>query len=249
MVLVLGWSRIQPELLRAALELSFPHNWPKSLKQLAARGVQYLSARRRLPAPPKLSIQQYISGRPANRAVVCWNGRVLAGISVEAVETSSEFGPTTLARILDHAEMTEAAEKIVATQKLSGFLGFDFMLDHADRAWFLEMNPRATPTCHLRSQAPSLAASLYLAVTGEQPNDDVREVPPDMISIFPNRVSRKFLHPYFDDEPADEPEFVDACYKSIFLARIFWITKMQYAFWYLQPEISQHVAALGKRVQ
>ena len=37
-----------------------------------------------------ISLQQYIPGRPSNRAVICWKGKVLAGISVEAVEETYE---------------------------------------------------------------------------------------------------------------------------------------------------------------
>jgi hypothetical protein len=208
------------ELLEAALELSFSSGWPKPLKQLAARAVQHLPDRWRTPLPRDVSIQDYVLGRPANRAVVCWQGRILAGISVEAVETAPEFGPTTLARILDRGDLAEVTEKIVRNQNLSGFLGFDFMLDQADRAWFLEMNPRATPTCHLRFNAPSLPASLFSAVTGERPGNDVREVPQCMIALFPNRVLQKFRHAYFDDTPAEEPEFRDACKRSRFLRKI-----------------------------
>jgi hypothetical protein len=75
----------------------------------------------------------------------------------------------------------------------------------------LEMNPRATPTCHLRFKAPSLPSSLFLAVTGEQPNSDIREVSQDTIALFPNRVSQQSLHPYFDDVPDEEPKFIYAC--------------------------------------
>jgi hypothetical protein len=215
------------ELLLAALELSFPPIWPSSLKWLAARITQQLPDRWRVSLPQNISIQHYISGRPANRAVVCWQGRVLAGISVEAIETASPFGPTTLARIVDDGELADAAEKIVANQKLSGFLGFDFMLDRANRAWLLEMNPRATPTCHLRFKAPSLPAALFSAVAGRHPNDDVRELPHDMIAVFPNRVSRQALHSYFDDAPEGEEEFVEASRRPSFLAKILGKIKKQ----------------------
>jgi hypothetical protein len=208
------------ELLHAVLELSFPHNWPKSLKRLGARAIQHLPDRWWLPFPQNISIQSYILGRPANRAVVCWHGRILAGISVEAVQTDSQFGPTTLAKIIDHAELAEVAERIVASQKLSGFLGFDFMLDHANRPWFLEMNPRATPTCHLRFRAPSLPSSLFSTVAGEQPSNDVPEVPQDTIAVFPNRVPQQSLHSYFDDAPEEEPEFIDACKRPGFLRKL-----------------------------
>lgn len=199
------------ELRRAVLELSFPHDWPKSIKRVAARAIRNLFAGWRHRLPQTLSIQPLIGGRPANRAVVCWRGKLLAGISVEALETDSEFGPTTLARIIEHAEMAEAAERIVESQKLSGFVGFDFMLDHRNRAWFLEMNPRVTPVCHLRFKTPSLPAALFFELTGDHPKNDVREVPREVVALFPNRVSKEASHPYFDDVPEDEPAFVNAC--------------------------------------
>jgi hypothetical protein len=203
------------ELLLAVLELSFPLIWPTPLKRAAARFIQYLPGRRRTALPKNMSIQHYISGRPANCAVVCWQGKVLAGISVEAIETASQFGPTTLARIIEHGELTYAAEKIVANQELSGFLGFDFMLDRENQAWFLEMNPRATPTCHLCFRGSSLPASLFLAITGRKPNEDVREVPQNTIAIFPNRISRQSLDSCFYDAPEGERQFTEALKKSV----------------------------------
>jgi hypothetical protein len=208
------------ELLGATLELSFPHDWPRSLKQAMAR---CLPDRWRPRFPQKLSIQHYVRGRPANRAVVCWQGKVLAGVSIEAIETDSEFGPTTLARPIEHAEMARAAEKIVATLKLSGFLGFDFVLDGANQAWFLEMNPRVTPACHLRFKTrSSLPTALFLELTGEQPSIDVRQIPSDVVALFPNRVSKEAAPPYFDDVPEQESAFVNACRRSRFFREMNW---------------------------
>ncbi len=212
-------ARNDHELLGAALELSLPHDWPKSLKQVVAR---YLPDRWCPFFTQKLSIQHYIRGRSANRAVVCWDGRVLAGVSIEAIETDSEFGPTTLARTVDHAEMADVAEKIVASLKLSGFLGFDFVLDGANRAWFLEMNARVTPACHLRFEASSLPAALFFELTGEKPSVDVRQIPSDIVGIFPNRVSKETPHQYFDDVPEEEGAFLNACRSSRFFREIDW---------------------------
>ena len=200
------------DLMRAALELSFPHEWPKSVKSLLARVIDVVPIAYRPPLPQNTSLQHYVCGKPANRAVLCWKGKILAGITIEAIETSSEFGPTTLAHIFEHAEITEATEKIVQSQRLSGFLGFDFMIDHANQAWFVEMNPRVTPACHLRFKAPSLPAALFLQLTGELPHGDTREVPGDRIALFPNRVSNATgSRTYFDDTPEDEPAFLEAC--------------------------------------
>ena len=49
-----------------------------------------------------ISLQQYILGRPSNRAVICWKGKVLEGISVEVVELKRECGPASVVRLIDH---------------------------------------------------------------------------------------------------------------------------------------------------
>lgn len=209
------------ELLHAVAELSLPYDWPRSVKSLLARMVGLLPVRCRPSLPPRTSVQSYIQGRPANRAVLCWRGKVLAGITIEAIETEPYFGPTTLARIIDDPELTAVAEKIVDNQNLSGFFGFDFVIDQSSRAWFVEMNPRVTPACHLRFRAPSLPAALLLQLTGELAESDTREVPEERIALFPNRISNDArLHPYFDDTPEEEPAFLEACHRSRFLRRL-----------------------------
>jgi hypothetical protein len=214
-------ARSEHELSRAMLELSFPHDWPKSLRSLLARIVEMLPVCFRPSLPPSVSIQNYVHGRPANRAVLCWKGVVLAGITIEAIESDPEFGPTTLARIIEHPELTEAASKIVHNQNLSGFFGFDFVIDPANRAWFVEMNPRVTPACHLRFESPSLPAALFLQLTGELAASDSREVPRERIALFPNRISKEARsHPYFDDTPDGEPAFLEACRRSRLLRRL-----------------------------
>ena len=100
----------------------------------------------------------FIPGVPANRAVLCWHGEVLAGLSVEAVKTAHATGPATVVRILDNAEMAEATGHVVRCLGLSGFVGFDFILERTSgRAFLIEMNPRPTPICHfsLDSQRPT----------------------------------------------------------------------------------------------
>ena len=84
--------------------------------------------------------------------MICWKGKVLAGISVEAVEVTQERGPASVVRVIDHLEMATVCEHVVKRLELSGFVGFDFILDCANRAWLLEMNPRVTPICHFFSR-------------------------------------------------------------------------------------------------
>jgi len=167
-----------------------------------------------MPLRRTISLQQYIVGRPANRAVVCWKGKVLGGISVEAVEVSHEHGPASVVRIIDHLEMTTVAERIVKRLQLSGFVGFDFVLDFANRAWLLEMNPRVTPICHFSlADGRNLAGSLYTQMTGHQPASSPATIHRDLIALFPDGVVRSSVSNYLEscqhDVPRDEPELVD----------------------------------------
>jgi hypothetical protein len=160
-----------------------------------------------------ISLQEYIVGRPGNRAVICWKGKVLAGISVEALEVTYEHGPASVIRIVDHSEMALACARMVERLHLSGFVGFDFILDSADRAWLLEMNPRVTPTCHLcLADGTNLAGALYTQMQGQPPRSRPTPINRDMIALFPNEIARSPSSQYLlscqHDVPWEEPELV-----------------------------------------
>jgi glutathione synthase/RimK-type ligase-like ATP-grasp enzyme len=207
------------ELRAAIVELSLPYNWPFSLKRLIGRCLGRAFCYWLPLWPRKMGMQQYVAGRPCNRAVVCWNGKVLAGITVDVLATSYEFGPATLVKVIDHPDVTAAAEKIVAELGLSGFIGFDFILDSGNNAWFLEVNPRATPICHICANGQDLAGSLFILMTGMRPRAVYHAIHQDTFTLFPGvplRAKRKVGNineeiDAFDDAPDDEPEFVRAC--------------------------------------
>jgi glutathione synthase/RimK-type ligase-like ATP-grasp enzyme len=165
---------------------------------------------------PSITVQDYIEGRPANRAVVCDRGQVLAGLSVEVLQTSQSTGPATVVRVIDSAEMANAAAHVVRRLGLSGFVGFDFMLETASsRAYLIEMNQRPTQICHLALNASSdligaLAAGLSAAVRRRtMPNIGSRTV-----ALFPQESWRDpssgFLQSAHHDVPWREPEFIAA---------------------------------------
>src|ERR1700733_11606799 len=150
-------------------ELQTPSSWRGRRLFGALLGSEALSPLM-LSLRRTISLQEYIVGRPGNRAVICWEGKVLAGISVEAVEVTYEHGPASVIRLIDHSEMTAACERMVKRLPLSGFVGFDFIVDSANRAWLLEMNPRVTPTCHLGlADGTNLAGALYTQMQRQPP--------------------------------------------------------------------------------
>ena len=167
----------------------------------------------RLPLRRTISLQQYIIGRPSNRAVICWKGKVLAGISVEALEVTHESGPASVVRLIDHPEMAIAAEHMVKCLELSGFVGFDFILDSLCQAWLIEINPRVTPICHLSlDDGTNLTGSLYTQMTGRWPRSTPATIDRGLIALFPDEIVRcpSSEHLQFGqhDVPWREPELV-----------------------------------------
>src|SRR5262249_39591819 len=96
---------------RAFAELGTLSSW-QSMAQRPVKSRRFGPFRQwrnqwRSAAKPRMILQAYVEGRPANRAVVCWRGEVLAGLSVEALQTMSETGPATVVRLVEHSEMAE----------------------------------------------------------------------------------------------------------------------------------------------
>lgn len=166
---------------------------------------------------PVLTVQALVPGRPANRAVVCWQGEVLAGISVVALQTRTPTGPATVVEVIDNDEMTAAATQLVRALGLSGFCGFDFTLEPAtDAAWLIEVNPRATPICHLASgTGPQLPAALLARLLGAPAPPSNPVTGNGTIALFPGEWDRNPLSPHlvtaFHDVPWEEAELVRDC--------------------------------------
>ena len=164
-------------------------------------------------------------GRPSNRAVVCWQGKVLAGISVEAVEVTHERGPASVVRLIDHPEMTMISESMVKRLNLSGFVGFDFILDSSNVAWLLEMNPRVTQISHFfLADGTTLAGSLYGQMKRQLPRLPLGAVHQDLVALFPNEIIRspssKYLRSCQHDVPWEEPDLVRTVLNRVFRAGI-----------------------------
>jgi hypothetical protein len=104
--------------------------------------------------------QGLISGIAANQAMYCKDGRVVARLSVMVLANASGItSQAALIKIVQHSGMDATCSQLAAGLALSGFYGVDFILSGAsfDVAYFLEINPRLTPICHLtRSEGSSL---------------------------------------------------------------------------------------------
>jgi len=162
-----------------------------------------------------ITLQQHIAGRPANRAVACERGRVLAGLSVEVLETSSATGPATVVRVVERDDMAEAARRIVARLQLSGLIGFDFAIEAATgRAWLLEMNVRPTQICHLALDHDSDMIAALAARLGVSSERRLPTVPARTIALYPQEIWRDPRSMHFatawHDVPWHLPHFIEA---------------------------------------
>ena len=162
--------------------------------------------------------QSLINGRPANCAVVCWKGEVLAGIGVEVLRAKGAKGPATLVEVVDSPPMIEAASRIASKLKLSGFFGLDFMIETGTGATYLiEMNPRCTPPCPLPlGKGRDLVAAMWAQLSGEPLPESEPVTPNPRIAYFPGANGRTVAVcdanptlPSYEDIPREEPALVE----------------------------------------
>jgi glutathione synthase/RimK-type ligase-like ATP-grasp enzyme len=179
-----------------------------------------------------ITLQQFIAGRPANRAVACDRGQVLAGLSVEVLQASSATGPATVVRVIDHDDMAEAARRIVARLQLSGLVGFDFMIEAATgRAWLLEMNVRPTQICHLAVDRDSDMIGALAARLGAPAARRRSAIPERTIALYPQEVWRdphsKHFASAFHDVPWHLPQFIEAYRHPVPFETEDWVQRLQ----------------------
>jgi ATP-grasp domain len=174
--------------------------------------LRYLAELNRSKRP--VIVQAYVQGRPANCAVVCWQGKILAGIGVEAVSAESPEGPAIVVRVVNNSAMMLAAERIARRLSLSGFFGLDFMIeDGTNHTYLIEMNPRCTPLSHLQlGRGRDLVGALKAQLAGEPFVETPSVTRNDMIAYFPRAwvAQSEFLQSSFQDVPQDEPELIKA---------------------------------------
>lgn len=217
----------EAEAERAFHELSANQGLRGAIKEAVRRLDPGCLARRKRP----VTLQQFIAGRPANRAVACDRGQVLAGLSVEVLQASSTTGPATVVRVVDHDDMAEAARRIVARLQLSGLVGFDFMIEAATgRAWLLEMNVRPTQICHLAVDRDSDMIGALATRLGAAPRRPAI-VPERTIALYPQEIWRdpnsKHFASAFHDVPWHLPQFIEAYRQPVPFETEDWVQRLQ----------------------
>jgi hypothetical protein len=160
-----------------------------------------------------VTAQQFIEGRPANAMMACWKGRMLAVVCVTVVATQGATGASTVVRVIQNEEMTQAAEKVSAGLNLTGFYGLDFILEAASGgaanspAYLIEMNPRTTQLGHIELPGQgSLAAHFNAAMRGEDQAQITNPISKPTIALFPQALmAGDMTRPYIDASYHDMP--------------------------------------------
>jgi carbamoylphosphate synthase large subunit len=208
--IVRTWEEAQ----RTYQQLSRPVATSNMLKQLLVNHDPFPVLPWLMREQAAVTVQDYVAGRPANMMLACWEGEVLAGISVEVLSAQSNTGASTVVRVIDNEEMAEAGRRIVQRLRLSGFCGFDFILEEqSGLTHLIEMNARSTQLGHLQLGA---GRDLPEAMRARLLDVPPRHWPPittnDTIAFFPQAWLFGPISPYlqsaYHDVPWVEPELV-----------------------------------------
>jgi hypothetical protein len=164
-----------------------------------------------------VNAQVFVAGHEATSTVACWEGNVLASLHFEVINKRDSAGPSSVVRLIENAEMSTAAEKMVRRLNLSGVHGFDLMLEaDTGNAYLIEINPRSTQVGHLTlGPGRDLPAALYSALSGEAVRTAPKVTENETIVLFPQEWMRdpesSFLTSGYHDVPWDEPQLLRAC--------------------------------------
>ncbi len=166
-----------------------------------------------------VNAQSFVSGPEANTVVSCWQGEVLACICMEVVNVWYPHGPSSVVRVVDNPAMEEASRKIVKRLNLSGFCGFDFIMDeHTGAPLMIEMNPRPTQLAHLQLGAHrDLVTAWVGAASGRTVRARASVTGNSLIAVFPHEFHRdpasSMLQTAYHDVPWSQPSLVLSCMK------------------------------------
>jgi len=195
--------------LQAFARMARQHTLGAAMQRAATDGWRHSLARVRARRPA-IDLQAVVDGRPANLAVACKDGEVLAHIAAETMASSRPHGPASVIRLTENEEMRAAAEALVRELRASGLLGFDFVLDAAGNAYFLEINARATPIAALATtRSGDLAAALFRAASGRPPPRARIPIAEPHIALFPSEAGPRGASAWpartYYDAPRGEP--------------------------------------------
>lgn len=168
-----------------------------------------------------VAAQRLVHGHERTAMAMTHNGALLAFVCLEVVQASAVRGPSSVVRVIEDAAMERAMRRVASALGLSGFCGFDFMVDQASGTpLLLEMNQRPTQLVHLPLGAErDLVAAYMRGVLGMEVSDREPATRGDLIALFPQELQRdpqsRALGEAYHDVPWDAPELVRWAIKPV----------------------------------
>lgn len=159
--------------------------------------------------------QSFVQGRERTGMAVCSGGRILAAVCLQVEEIGYANGPASKLRVVEDPAMLEGMRRVAAATGISGFCGFDFMLDvTTGELYLLEMNMRPTQLAHLPlGPGRDLCATLVREMLGlGEVTDRPTPAGHGLIAAFPQHIlndpSGSRLGHAFHDVPWNAPRLV-----------------------------------------
>jgi hypothetical protein len=165
-----------------------------------------------------VTAQQFISGgRERTGMAVCAKGRVVSCVCLEVLESWCERGPSSLVKVIDDPSMERAMHAVAAKTGVTGFCGFDFMVDGpSGTALLIEMNPRPTQLVHLPLGPGRDLIAAYVREVLHRPAEDRARLAGEIIALFPLALERGPIRAdAFHDVPWNAPELVKRVLKPV----------------------------------
>jgi len=177
------------------------------------------------PESRAMSIQEFITGRPANTMVAAWKGRLLGMVSVEVLCAQDPTAPSTIVRLIQNEDMARASAALVEGLGLSGFHGLDFILEESTGLpYLIEVNARCTQLGHLVLPEQGDLAGMLCAKLGTRP-----QTQPDtaiagrLVAFYPQALAcspgSAYLSQAHHDVPWEEPRLVRSLLRNRWVAR------------------------------
>ena len=203
------------ERLAAYRRLARPLTAAMALKRYIVNRNPLVLWRWRKQAKPSIALQQFVPGRPANTMLACWQGKVLAAVTVEVLSSQGATGAATIVRFIQHQEIEQASSKLAHHLMLSGFYGLDFILDPNQNAWLIELNPRCTQLGHLNLPGQGDLAGILAAKLSRKYSTSLlpdNPIESNIVAFFPQALnwdpSSPHLATAFHDIPVNAPKLV-----------------------------------------
>jgi ATP-grasp domain len=162
----------------------------------------------------RVTVQQFIPGRPANTMFACWQGELLGLVTVEVIASQGATGAATIVRIVNNEQIAEAARLLARKFTLSGFHGLDFILEReTGDAYLIELNPRCTQLGHLPLPSQGDLAEALCKMLRNEPDCEIEDpIHGDTVAFFPQAFHWNPKSPYlrsgYHDVPWEHPELV-----------------------------------------